>query len=256
MLLEAPLIVLGEYGTPKALFASYVAKHLGLDLLTFWADEKSTPKDLLYDFDQAKYLSQRETAPTVDKAMFVRWQALGYAIKKEERSVVVVEGFEQTTTEFQLGLFHLLDAMAFNCEELGISFHAASRPIVIVLNELQEGRFPESRVLRRAIAVEMPPPSREEVFGLLRNRIPTVPEDFANATTDLFFHIRTAAAEMRLRPSIADLFQWLGAILTLLPPAEALRAATLTRDGIEAIPHWRLLIRDPRDVEVVDRALK
>jgi MoxR-like ATPase len=132
---EQPLLVTGESGTGKTMLAWSVASELGLgSVLAFHTRSDHKARDVLFTVDNLGrfYDAQIRSADAMDPEHYIHWEALGEAIRSQERRVVLIDEIDKAPRDFPNDLLDNIDRMEFSVSELkGQLFSSAKRPVVI-----------------------------------------------------------------------------------------------------------------------------
>jgi len=90
---EQPLLVTGEAGTGKTMLAWSISAELGLgDVLAFHTRSDNQARDTLYEIDHLLrfYHAQTRDPRAENIETYVKWQALGEAIRSAQQRVVLI----------------------------------------------------------------------------------------------------------------------------------------------------------------------
>jgi MoxR-like ATPase len=168
--LGRPLLVTGEPGTGKTALAWGLAKRLGAgEVLEFHAKSTSTARDLLYTVDSLARFHDASAGHdrAQDAAAYIRYQALGTAIRSNTTRVVLIDEIDKAPRDFPNDLLNELDRMEFSVHELGEGARfQASVPHVLVITSNSERRLPAA-FLRRCVYHHIPFPDGEMLARIL-----------------------------------------------------------------------------------------
>jgi MoxR-like ATPase len=244
--LGAPLLLTGEAGSGKTQVAYYVARQLGLEpVIHFQAKSDSQGKDLLYDFDAARYLHDAQSGKeNLNKSAYIEPRALWQAMAAKEPRVLLIDGIDQANRDFPNDLLHELDKMEFVIAELGKTYTAPKhkRPLVFVTSN-SERRLPEA-FLRRCVYHHLRLDNdllNRVVDARLAEFAPLSP-GFVKIALERFVALRDR--ELRKRPATGELLAW----LRVLALAHGSYPERLDTD-VRKLPFLGVLLKDHQDIE-------
>jgi MoxR-like ATPase len=229
LLLEKPLLVMGEPGCGKSLLAKAIAfelyDHNLYDYYEEWPVKSSSKaKDGLYEFDQLRRLRDATTPGTMaditNMKRYVRLGPVGRAFKRsvshEKRVVLLIDEIDKADIDFPNDLLNELDRMEFQIPELETDnnetddsetatnsgneglIQAKCRPIVIITSN-SEKELPDA-FLRRCLFHYIEPLSREKLKEIVEGRYysgEVTEEPIVERSLDVFLDLRkTIKAEL------------------------------------------------------------
>jgi MoxR-like ATPase len=247
-----PLLVTGEPGTGKTVLAWSIASELGLGpVLEFHTRSDNQARDVLYDFD---YLLRFYHAQTRDPRAerlesYIRWQALGEAIRCPDQRVVLIDEIDKAPRDFPNDLLDELDRMEFTVPELSLTHKAAHRPVVVITSN-SERQLPDP-FLRRCVFHRLDFPTGERLQAILRERLGhlNLAARLVEIATARFEQIRQVPGFEKL-PSTAELIAWVRVLHASGVDPEQLKGTPLAD-----LPFPGALVKSEADTAVLVRQL-
>jgi MoxR-like ATPase len=268
MFLERPLLIRGEPGCGKSLFASAIAYELGLPL-TVWNIRSTTrAADGLYTYDAIARLRDAQitaasanalassrrssTANDLSVERYIRLGPVGRAFAAETRGVLLIDEIDKADIDFPNDILDIMEYPRFTIEEADQTVTAKHAPIIIITSN-DEKELPEA-FLRRCLFAYVPFPDSERLVAIIQAH-------FGNAPTKLVTHVIRRFEELRRRQeqdsyggvkkvSTSELIDWMRVLLR-----DPERGAEALSSG-RPYPHRSVLIKRHEDSEFAETPME
>ena len=211
--LGQPLLVTGEPGTGKTELAFHIAWYFNMgEPLIFNAQTTSSATDLFYKYDalghfQYAQTQQRELTDNEVEERYIRYQALGAAIKSSQRRVVLIDEIDKAPRDLPNDVLAAIDKLRFDVSEVKKEYTASpeNRPLVIITSN-SEKNLPDA-FLRRVSYYHIPFPSPEVLVEILTTKIDQLKTIDLQRIVGHFNKIREEK-QLRKNPATAELIYW------------------------------------------------
>jgi MoxR-like ATPase len=211
--LGQPLLLTGEPGTGKTQLAHHLSHFFKLDApLVFNAQTTSVANDLFYKYDALGHFQYAQNAhnPPLSKddfeAQFIRYEALGKAIRQGKRCVVLIDEIDKAPRDLPNDILAAIEQLSFRVAEIGQTFETdmAHRPIIILTSN-SEKNLPDA-FLRRVVYYHINFPDAAQLLSILSQKTDNIPPADLAILIQHFEKIRTL--KLKKLPATAELIYW------------------------------------------------
>lgn len=222
--LEKPLLVEGPAGVGKTELAKAVARASGAELVRLQCYEGLDEARALYEWNYKKQLLRIQAAGTepggaADWATthddiftddFLLTRPLLTAIRREGRTVLLVDEVDKTDVEVEGLLLEVLSDYQVTIPELG-TVTAVRRPFVVLTSNAT--RELSEALKRRCLYLHLDYPDAEREREILTSRVPDLDARLATQLVETVGRLREL--ELKKAPSIAESVDWARTLVAL-----------------------------------------
>ncbi len=257
--LGQPLLLTGEPGTGKTQLAFHIAHQFNLDVpLVFNAQTSSVANDLFYKYDALGHFqyNQNHNVPlTIDEleAKFIHFNALGEAIRRQNRLVVLIDEIDKAPRDFPNDLLASIENLSFKIPELNNKTFTATKNLrpIIVLTSNSEKNLPDA-FLRRIVYFHIPFPSPQDLLAILSKKTDGLSDSDLNAAINYFNGIRDL--KLKKTPATSELIYWIILLQQIGFPLAKLNGGSLTTDEQATLNmSFSVLAKNKEDLELLKR---
>lgn len=241
IVMEKPLLLMGEAGTGKTQLAFEVARSLGLGMEEARCKSTFKGEELCYVYDTVLRLNDSrfgsgQSGRDVDNIWdYLNFGPIGRAFLAEDRRVLLLDEIDKTDSDTQDNLLDVLEDRSFVIREINHKVSATHSPIIIITSNAK--RELSDPFLRRCFCHYIPFPPMDEMTTIVQLHFPNLDLPFIEASLTTFYRLRAQGFEKP--PATAELLDWIGAMV-----ASGVRGPGAGRD----VPHIGTLLKRTRDL--------
>jgi MoxR-like ATPase len=211
LVMEKPLLLMGEAGTGKTQLAFEVARALGMDI--YVARCKSTMKgeEMCYTHDSVLRLydsrfGSGETGRTVEKFHdYLTMGPIGKAFTSDKRVVLLIDEIDKTESDVQDNLLDVLEENQFTIREIDETVKAKHRPFIFITSNAK--RELSDPFLRRCFCHYIDFPNTPQMREIVNLHYPGMNEKFVDSALNIFYQLRDMGFEKP--PATSELLDWI-----------------------------------------------
>lgn len=247
LVMEKPLLLMGEAGTGKTQLAFEVARALDMDI--YVARCKSTMKgeELCYDHDTVARLYEsrfgsKETGRNPARFDdYINYGPIGKAFLSEKKCILLLDEIDKTESDVQDNLLDILEAYEFKIREIDRNIKAKNKPFIIITSNAK--RELSDPFLRRCYCHYISFPTPEEMKKIINLHYPDANKSLVDIAINIFYDLRDQGFEKA--PATSEILDWIGAL-----SKEEITASKLNQMKDENnLPFIGILLKRSEDIQ-------
>jgi len=219
--LQRPLFIEGEPGTGKTEIAKVLASTLGMPLIRLQCYEGLDVSSAVYEWNFAAQMTAIRLAESAgggatpvdlySERFLIRRPLLQALQPREgERCVLLIDELDRVDEPFEAYLLEVLSEFQVTVPEIGV-IRATEPPIVIITSN--RTREVHDAIKRRCLYHWVDYPDMERELGIVRAKVPGMPEQLSREVVRFAQSLRTAG--LFKPPGIAETLDWANALIAL-----------------------------------------
>ena len=214
MVMEKPLLLMGEAGTGKTQLAFEVARALKLPIEVARCKSTMKGEEMCYNHDSVLRLydsrfGSGETGRRVENFNdYLLYGPIGKAFTAKERVVLLLDEIDKTESDVQDNLLDVLEENQFTIREIDLTVKAKHRPFIFISSNAK--RELSDPFLRRCFCHYIDFPTKEQMIEIVRLHYPGLNEKFIDTSLNIFYQLRDMGFEKP--PATSELLDWIRAL--------------------------------------------
>jgi len=219
--LQRPLFIEGEPGTGKTEIAKVLSSTLGMPLIRLQCYEGLDVSSAVYEWNFAAQMTAIRLAESASggttpvnlySERFLICRPLLQALQPPEgqRCVLLIDELDRVDEPFEAYLLEVLSEFQVTVPEIGV-IRATEPPIVIITSN--RTREVHDAIKRRCLYHWVDYPDMERELGIVRAKVPGMPERLSREVVRFAQSLRTAG--LFKPPGIAETLDWANALIAL-----------------------------------------
>jgi len=211
MVMEKPLLLMGEAGTGKTRLAFEVARDLGMRIETARCKSTMKGEEMCYNHDSVLRLYDSrfgagDTGRVVESFHdYLTWGPIGKAFTAEEKVVLLLDEIDKTESDVQDNLLDVLEENQFTIREIDQTVKTKHRPLIFITSNAK--RELSDPFLRRCFCHYIDFPDKDVMRHIVSLHYPGMNEKFVDSALDVFYQLRQMGFEKP--PATSELLDWI-----------------------------------------------
>ena len=211
MVMEKPLLLMGEAGTGKTQLAFEVARDLGMHIEAARCKSTMKGEEMCYNHDSVLRLydsrfGSGDTGREVEKfGDYLTYGPIGKAFTSEKRVVLLLDEIDKTESNVQDNLLDVLEENQFTIREIDETVKAKQRPFIFITSNAK--RELSDPFLRRCFCHYIDFPEPETMKHIVGLHYPGLNEKFVDTALNIFYQLRQLGFEKP--PATSELLDWI-----------------------------------------------
>jgi len=248
MVMEKPLLLMGEAGTGKTQLAFEVARALKMDIMVARCKSTMKGEEMCYTHDSVLRLydsrfGSGDTGRVVEKfGDYLTYGPVGKAFTAEKRVVLLLDEIDKTESDVQDNLLDVLEENQFTIREVDETIKTKHRPFIFITSNAK--RELSDPFLRRCFCHYIDFPDPETLKHIVGLHYPGLNEKFVDAALNVFYQLRKMGFEKP--PATSELLDWIKGLKERGYRAKDLKAVV---DDMDSLPLRGTLLKRVNDIK-------
>ena len=211
MVMEKPLLLMGEAGTGKTQLAFEAARALKMGIEVARCKSTMKGEEMCYNHDSvlrlydSRFGSGKTGRNPESFDDYLTYGPIGKAFTSDERKVLLLDEIDKTESDVQDNLLDVLEECQFTIREIDRTIKAKKRPFIFVTSNAK--RELSDPFLRRCFCHYIDFPSKEQMRHIVDLHYPGLNEQFVDCALNVFYQLRQMGFEKP--PATSELLDWI-----------------------------------------------
>jgi len=217
IVLQRPLLLMGEPGCGKTMLSHHVAFELGLNLYSYSVRSSSNLNEDIYTYDALMRLhdaelvrqkiktDEKDLKKVNDSKNYIKYSELGKGFFTPQDSVILIDEIDKADIDFSDDLLGMLEKKPFYIKELNGVKKIKGNKIVFITSNKEKDL--SDAFLRRCIFHYIHFPQNEHLYTIMKAHFPDVNEAIIKIIIKFFNKIRNK--DLEKKPSTSEFIDWL-----------------------------------------------